>query len=44
MNPEMNLPSQPAVAAPESAPQNIFNRLIGVWLSPGETFGQLSDG
>jgi hypothetical protein len=41
MNPEMNLPSQPAVATPESAPQNIFNRLIGVWLAPGETFAEI---
>ncbi|MCI0664090.1 MAG: YIP1 family protein [Acidobacteria bacterium] len=41
MNPEMNLPPQPAVAATETAPQNIFSRLIGVWFTPGETFAEI---
>lgn len=41
MNPELNLPPQPAVAATETAPQNIFNRLVGVWFSPGETFAEI---
>ncbi|HZS03938.1 MAG TPA: YIP1 family protein [Blastocatellia bacterium] len=40
MAPEDNFASQSATAvpAPEAAPQNFFNRLIGVWFSPGETF------
>jgi Yip1 domain len=41
MNPEMNLPPQPAVASTETAPQNFFNRLVGVWFSPGVTFAEI---
>jgi hypothetical protein len=41
MNPEMNLPPQPAVATTEAAPQNFFNRLVGVWFSPGVTFAEI---
>src|SRR5215510_4070844 len=41
MNPEMNFPPPPAVEATETAPQNIFNRLIGVWFAPGETFAEI---
>jgi len=41
MNPEINLPPQPAVAATETAPQNFFNRLVGVWFSPGATFTEI---
>jgi len=42
MNPELNLPPQPAVeAATETAPQNFFNRLIGVLFSPGATFAEI---
>ncbi len=41
MQPEMSYASQPAGATPEPAPQNFFNRLIGVWFSPGETFAEI---
>lgn len=41
MNPELNYASQPANATPEPAPQSFFNRLIGVWFSPGETFAEI---
>ncbi len=41
MNPEMSYASQSANATPEPAPQNFFNRLIGVFFSPGETFAEI---
>lgn len=41
MNPELSYPSQSANVTPEPAPQNFFNRLIGVWFSPGETFAEI---
>jgi hypothetical protein len=41
MNPELSYASQPAGATPEPAPQNFFNRVIGVWFSPGETFAEI---
>jgi hypothetical protein len=41
MNPEMSYASQPDAVAPEPAPQSFFNRLIGVYFSPGETFREI---
>lgn len=34
-------PSAAAPQAAETAPQNFFSRLIGVWFSPGETFREI---
>src|SRR5262245_24963983 len=41
MNMEMNYVSTPTKIEPEPGPQNIFNRLLGIWLSPGETFAEI---
>src|SRR5215510_4994899 len=43
MNPELNpeLSHGDKPASVESAPQNFFSRLIGVWFSPGETFAEI---
>ncbi len=41
MNPELSYASKPASETPEPAPQNFFNRVIGVWFSPGETFAEI---
>jgi hypothetical protein len=40
MNPEMSYGAKPASA--EAAPRNFFSRLIGVYLSPGETFAEMA--
>jgi len=41
MNPELSYASKPTSETPEPAPQNFFNRVIGVWFSPGETFAEI---
>ncbi|MCI0336704.1 MAG: YIP1 family protein [Acidobacteria bacterium] len=41
MNPELSYASQSENVTPEPRPQNFFNRLIGVWFSPGETFAEI---
>jgi hypothetical protein len=40
MNPDLGYASGPANAA-EPAPLNFFNRITGVWFSPGETFAEI---
>jgi hypothetical protein len=41
MNPEMSYASQSDKIEPEPIPQSFFNRLIGVYFSPGETFQEI---
>jgi Yip1 domain len=41
MNPEMSYASHSDKIEPEPAPQSFFNRLIGVYFSPGETFQEI---
>ncbi len=41
MNPELSYASQPENVTPEPTPQGFFNRLVGVYFSPGETFAEI---
>ncbi|MBO0720156.1 MAG: YIP1 family protein [Blastocatellia bacterium] len=41
MNPEISYASQSENIGPEPTPQSFFNRLIGVYFSPGETFQEI---
>jgi hypothetical protein len=41
MNPEISYASQSDKIEPEPTPQSFFNRLIGVYFSPGETFQEI---
>jgi Yip1 domain len=41
MNPEISYASQSDKIEPEPIPQSFFNRLIGVYCSPGETFHEI---
>jgi Yip1 domain len=41
MNPEISYVSQSDKSSPEPIPQSFFNRLIGVYFSPGETFQEI---
>jgi hypothetical protein len=41
MNPEISYASQNDKIEPEPTPQSFFNRLIGVYFSPGETFHEI---
>jgi Yip1-like protein len=41
MNPEISYASQSDKIEPEPTPQSFFNRLIGVYFSPGETFHEI---
>jgi hypothetical protein len=40
MNPDLSHASGPATAA-EPAPLTFFNRITGIWFSPGETFAEI---